>query len=666
MISAAQSSAAPFSNHLSTTAGLGLYVLHSPEFPSLDIIFVHGLGGHSQKTWTKDHDPLLFWPKSWLPLEPDVGNARIITFGYNAKWRGEAGVSNISDFAKELLYEMRFAKDSLGEDIAIGANPIIFVVHSMGGLVVKKAYLFGLHDDNYKDIIRSISAIVFLSTPHRGTHLAETLNRILAVSFQSPKHFIADLDKNSTTIEDLNEQFRHLAPRLSLWSFYETLPTSIGLKKLIIVEKDSSVLGYPAEISRPLHADHRGVCKYSSPADVNYLSVRNALKSLVSTVRSKAIREADAKERQGIQALFRNCQTSEEDYNRRRRDWIPGTCSWFFQEPEVEAWMKPTSEPRILWYSAPPSSGKSVLSAFIISHLKDLGLQCQYFLFNYSDQRKRSVAGGLRALALQLAKDIPEFRRMLNGSSPASLGFESADPSLIWRNTFEKLLLAVGRNDPVYLVVDALDESDSPNALLECFGGLSDAKIPIKLLVLSRSTNAISVGFDRLKNAAFQVVRMEQSDQLQSKRDIKLLVEHGIKHLGGSDCFRQQLTQTIIFRSEGNFLWTKLVLEEILECHTEESIEAALGEIPSGMIYLYRRMEGTLLNSARQSNNPLIRALLEWTVCAQRSLSIQELSQALLLEFSGFLDLKKTIQNFCGQFINVNDNDTITLLHHTA
>ncbi|KAL7811058.1 hypothetical protein V8C26DRAFT_409080 [Trichoderma gracile] len=650
-------------------AGLGLRVLHQPEFASLDIVFVHGLGGHSQKTWTKNHDPALFWPGIWLPFEPDVGKARILTFGYEASWRGGAGISGITDFAKELLYEMRFSKDAAGADIALGQNPIIFVVHSMGGLVVKKAYLLGLYDENYKDIISAVSAIIFLSTPHRGTNLAETLNRVLAASFHSSKHFIADLNKNSTAIEELNEQFRHLAPRLSIWSFYETLATSIGPRKLMVLEKDSSVLGYPAEISRPLQADHHDVCKYSSPVDSNYLSVRNALKSLVTAFRSKAIREAEASEPENttdIHDLFRNCHTSEEDYSRLRRDWIPDTCEWFFKEAEAQQWLKPSLESHILWYTAPPASGKSMLAAFVISRLKDLGLDCQYFLFSYSEQRKRSVAASLKAIALQLAKDLPEFRRMLSGSSPASLGLESTDASLIWRNTFEKLLFRCGRSKPVYWVFDALDESDSPKSFLECLRGLSGAKIPVKILVLSRDTNALSVGFDRLSHADVQVTRMECAGHLHSKRDIELLVEGEIRHLGGSDDFRQQLTQTIMMRSEGNFLWTKLVLEEILGCYTEPSIREVLDQIPSDMISLYQRMERTLVESTRKSNKPLIRTLLEWTICAQRSLSIQELSQALRPEFSGLFDLKRTIHDSCGQFLHVDSKGKVTILHHTA
>jgi hypothetical protein len=74
---------------------------------------------------------------------------------------------------------------------------------------------------------------MFLATPHRGTNLAELLNRILSISFQSPKSFIVDLKKSSPALEELNDQFRHIAPRLSIVSFYETLYTTVGPKKLV-------------------------------------------------------------------------------------------------------------------------------------------------------------------------------------------------------------------------------------------------------------------------------------------------------------------------------------------------------------------------------------------------------------------------------------------------
>lgn len=93
----------------------------------------------------------------------------------------------------------------------------------------------GQNDPTYQDIVKSITSIVFLSTPHRGTHLAETLNRVLQVSFiANPMQFIAELTIGSQTLQKLNEQFRHVAPKLQIVSFYETLPTPLKLKAKIV------------------------------------------------------------------------------------------------------------------------------------------------------------------------------------------------------------------------------------------------------------------------------------------------------------------------------------------------------------------------------------------------------------------------------------------------
>lgn len=93
----------------------------------------------------------------------------------------------------------------------------------------------GQNDPEYESIVKAIAAITFLATPHRGTNLAQTLNRILQSSMVTDKkQYIADLTKNSLTLQKLNEQFRHIAPKLDIVSFYETQPTSIGLNHRIV------------------------------------------------------------------------------------------------------------------------------------------------------------------------------------------------------------------------------------------------------------------------------------------------------------------------------------------------------------------------------------------------------------------------------------------------
>lgn len=56
---------------------------------------------------------------------------------------------------------------------------------------------------------------------------------------------------------------------------------------MVVLENDSAILGYSKEISRPLYAYHHGVCKYSSPEDANYVSVRNALGALAEEIARK-------------------------------------------------------------------------------------------------------------------------------------------------------------------------------------------------------------------------------------------------------------------------------------------------------------------------------------------------------------------------------------------
>lgn len=104
------------------TDELGLHVVYQPPSPALlDIIFVHGLGGASHKTWSKYQDPDLFWPQQWLPFEPDICTGRILTFGYNANFRSSGPQNtNIADFAKDLLFEMKFGKDHNAGDLEIG------------------------------------------------------------------------------------------------------------------------------------------------------------------------------------------------------------------------------------------------------------------------------------------------------------------------------------------------------------------------------------------------------------------------------------------------------------------------------------------------------------------------------------------------------------------
>lgn len=77
-------------------------------------------------------DTQTYWPQDLLPL--DCPNARIITWGYDSKvtkWiAGPANQNNILTHARDFLCAYSVQRES--------GRPIVFVVHSLGGLVLKE------------------------------------------------------------------------------------------------------------------------------------------------------------------------------------------------------------------------------------------------------------------------------------------------------------------------------------------------------------------------------------------------------------------------------------------------------------------------------------------------------------------------------------------------
>ncbi|KAH0538685.1 hypothetical protein FGG08_004760 [Glutinoglossum americanum] len=594
------------------TDPLGLTVLYAPEeSPSVDIIFVHGLGGTSQQTWSKNRDPELFWPKNWLPLEPDICTARVLSFGYNAHYfsSGPNNILSISDFAKSLLFDMKLGKDELMEDLDIG-----------------DAYLQGLNNEDYKGIIAQIRAVLFLSTPHRGASLAETLNRILSVSVLgwSPKQYVAEINRNSHALEDINEDFRNLAPKLRIFSFYETLQTPIGPKNMIL--------------------------DFCSPADSRaFLGIQTY----------KAKSSADMRE---VERLLSISNAPDDDYVSLRDRWRTGTCEGVLSEPGFIDWTLSSSRSSILWVHARPGSGKSIQSSFLIDHLIKSDRHCHYFFFRYGDSTRRSPNALLRSLAFQVARDVPAFREALCCFADGGLRLEKADARTIWQKLFVSTLFKIQRLTPLYWVIDALDESESANTVIDILSNISSSSIPIRVLVMSRQTPAIANGFERCADIT-SVTTLCADNNIE---DIRFYATAEMEYMHGSADFRQGIVNQIVERAEGNFLWVHLALKEIMQCHSLEDIKQALEEIPSGMESLYQRMEAAIARLARPSDKSLARVILTWAAYSRRPLDVAELLQALKSAFPAILDLKHTVNLVCGYFVVIDSNNRVALVHQTA
>lgn len=89
------------------------------------IIFIHGLTGDREKTWTAK-GAATPWPQDLLPQA--VPQARILTFGYDAyvaDWRTVVSKNRIGNHAKNLLNVLSTLRD---DDDTVGSISIVLVV----------------------------------------------------------------------------------------------------------------------------------------------------------------------------------------------------------------------------------------------------------------------------------------------------------------------------------------------------------------------------------------------------------------------------------------------------------------------------------------------------------------------------------------------------------
>ena len=231
------------------------------------VIFVHGLGGHPYDTWRRRPDES-FWP---LWLAKDIKGLAVYTLRYEApatNWLGTA--MPLQDRAVNVLETL------LGEP-GLRAHPIIFVVHSLGGLLVKQV-LLDLHQQKGRRpeaaaLLECVTQVVFIATPHTGSRKATLLDRLRFLAW--PSSVVRVLVANDPALRAINVAYRGLAEelrgKLRHRIFYETHETQTG----VIVDEASSDPGLPGDPPIPIDADHRTIAKPVDRSALLYARIRD-------------------------------------------------------------------------------------------------------------------------------------------------------------------------------------------------------------------------------------------------------------------------------------------------------------------------------------------------------------------------------------------------------
>ncbi|KAL8895234.1 MAG: hypothetical protein Q9192_003767 [Flavoplaca navasiana] len=637
---------------------LGLNTLYVPaDTTAADLVFVHGLGGGSRSTWTKNGEPSLYWPKEWLPNDPGFRDVRTHSFGYDSNWEKESSL-NIHDFSKSLLASIHDCP-SMSQT---SDTPLVLIGHSMGGLVIKRAYILAQQKEDFVSTARRIQAIFFLATPHRGADLAQLLTKILNIA-SGQRPFVADLHRNSLATQSINDEFPQYSQDLQLFSFYETLPTSFGVGKSLVVDKDLAILNYVNERTAYLNANHRDVCKYANQSDPNYKTVRNALASTINSFRTRQTvskRELDREQRHRLDTYLRITDAPEDDFMDIDSMWTAGSCQWLLQKKSFLEW-RDSANTTMYWISAKPATGKTIASGKVINHLRDLNRDCAFYFFNHGDKGKLTIQSFLLSMAWQMAFMHTEIFHIVLEVCEKDEDLSQANHRTIWRKLFIEGILQVRLARAQYWVIDGLDECrNNPDIVPLLYKTVESCAVRILLTSREPLESHRQSGHPRVRVISEVIAPNETSN------DIALHLKAHMDHLPSVNSeARQIMSDKILAKSAGCFLWVKLILQELGRVHTSVEIDQVLEDVPSDIRDMYSRILDGM--SAAPYGKVLAKAILIWVVCSTRPLTTEELLHALQIDIKDSIDsVERSITSSCSQLVYVDSHSRVQIIHQTA
>ena len=145
----------------------------------------------------------------------DLPFVRSIIYGYDTRLTNSQSFKGINDLAFALIEDLRTVRKSMN-------SPVIFLAHSLGGIVLKRAAVnianSGSGDDQ---LLSRVRMICFFGVPNQGMHNEHLL---AMVEGQANQELVESLSSGAGYLPELDIQFSGLAVfrTIRFVSVYET------------------------------------------------------------------------------------------------------------------------------------------------------------------------------------------------------------------------------------------------------------------------------------------------------------------------------------------------------------------------------------------------------------------------------------------------------------
>ncbi|KXX82382.1 Protein SERAC1 [Madurella mycetomatis] len=268
--------------------------VHRHPQAKADIVFVHGLNGSPETTWRAKANGV-YWPKDLLPASLRDQHANILMYRYNSAVTEHGdnipSKDRIDEHAETLVFKLTQYRKNEGTY----RLPIIWVVHSLGGILTKCALLHsenlrGRNMEDLRSIYVSTYGIIFLGTPHNGSTVANwgralhsTLKASLVGFFvETEGTLLKTLMKDSEMLRHINNRFLQIHQNFRIHMVHETLktgPKGLGVK---VVDNASAGPRLFGVTYYGIEATHSDMCKFESVHAPGYLTISTSIREWVA------------------------------------------------------------------------------------------------------------------------------------------------------------------------------------------------------------------------------------------------------------------------------------------------------------------------------------------------------------------------------------------------
>jgi hypothetical protein len=241
-----------------------LIVISDTQPALFDVIFVHGLGGDSRASWSSESG---YWPE-WVGEDNPSARVSAVSYPYDLSLFRRRSMT-IRDHAIALL-ELLTAHD-------VGTRPLVFIAHSLGGVVVKELLRQAtMLVPSYRSIWKQTVAVVFLATPVSLSSFTQhpLLLRLLGGPVTGPELYILD---------EASKFYRQQAPRKGITTL------SFAAARSVLVAPNSADPGVPDAVVIPLDASDAEVAKPKSRSSLVVASVQRMLTNVQDLIRENRL-----------------------------------------------------------------------------------------------------------------------------------------------------------------------------------------------------------------------------------------------------------------------------------------------------------------------------------------------------------------------------------------